>query len=77
MCMILKLINKFTDWLTEADREMREAGYIVTYPPPGAGSMGFPHIHYVGKPKTPTINTTDNDRCRTISESNPRTKRQR
>ena len=77
MYMILKLIKKFTDWLTEADRELREAGYIVTYPPPGAGSAGFPYVHYVGKPKKVNINTDDNDRCRTIPQSNPRSKRKR
>ena len=75
--MILKLINKFTDWLTSADRELREAGYIVTYPPPGSGSFGFPYVQYVVPPKKHNINKKDNDRCRTIPKSNSRTKRQR
>ena len=67
---LFRLINRLVNWLTEADRELREQGYIVHYPPPGT-SWGAPYVTYVGKPEQTSLNTDDNDRAGTISETNP------
>jgi hypothetical protein len=69
---ILNRFSKFGDWMAQSDREMREAGYIVSWPPIGC-SFGAPHVHYIGPPKKPHINTQTNDRPNTISGEDPRT----
>jgi hypothetical protein len=75
---MFKNIGKFLDWLTEFDRKMAEEGYIIHYPPPGAGSMGGCHITYIGKPpkkhpkKTTHINKSRHDRPGTLSGDDPR-----
>ncbi|SVD20494.1 uncharacterized protein METZ01_LOCUS373348 [marine metagenome] len=83
MFKLFKWLSKFLDSLTEFDRQMAEEGYIIHYPPPGAGSLGGMFITYVGKPNKPNsakkkprgkstyINTRRHDRAGTISESNP------
>ena len=37
---MFKWLSKFFDSLTEFDKQMAEEGYIIHYPPPGAGSWG-------------------------------------
>ena len=58
---ILNWFDKGLNWMAQSDRELREAGYIVCHPPIGS-SFGAPHIHYVGPPKRPHINTLANDK---------------
>ena len=68
---ILNWVSNIGDWMAQSDKELREAGYIVCHPPMGS-SFGAPHVHYVGPPKKPHINTLANDKPSSISGENPR-----
>lgn len=68
---ILNWLYRAGDYMAQSDRELREAGYIVSWPPIGT-PFGAPHVHYVGPPKRPHINTLANDKPSSISGENPR-----
>ena len=41
---ILNWLYRAGDYMAQSDRELREAGYIVSWPPVGT-PFGAPHVH--------------------------------